>query len=187
MELHQKIFVKRSPMMKTPRFFTLVGMIIFAALARLLPHPWNFTPVAAMALFGGAQFESKAMGFVVPFGALFLSDILLGPHPTFFFVYGAFALTVLIGFSLRGKPSVSGIALAALSSSLSFFLITNFGHWMVSFDYPKTFSGLMVCYSAAIPFFRNTLAGDFFYTAILFGLMTMAERRFPALQPAAAR
>jgi len=119
--------------MLNPRFATLCGVVLFAAIMRLVPHPWNFTPVAAMALFGGARFGKKAHAFLVPFIALILSDLVLGVYVRMPMVYFAFAVTVLIGFWLRNKNSVRLIATGVLVSSLSFFVITNFGVWAFGF------------------------------------------------------
>lgn len=170
--------------MFTPRFFMLAGMVASAAVARLIPHPWNFTPVSAMALFGGAYFTNKKSAFAVPFAALLISDLVIGFYSTIHFVYASFALIVLIGFTLRGAVSAPRVIRAALTSSILFFVITNFGDWLALPVYPKTFSGLLMCYSAGIPFFRNMILGDLFYAGLLFGAFALAERRFPALQKA---
>lgn len=173
--------------MSNPRFITITGMIFIAAMSRLIPHPWNVTPVAAMALFGGAHFSDKKIAFLVPLAAMTLSNFVLGWHPILFFVYAGFALTVVIGRALRHRVTVRNVASATLASSVLFFLLTNFGHWILTDMFPRSFAGLMACYAAAIPWFRNSLAGDAFYVALVFGSFAWAERRFPALREAAVR
>ena len=160
------------------RLLALVAAIFAAAAMRLLPHPPNFSPIAAIALFGGAYLPKRALAFVPPFAALILSDALN-------FVYLSFGLTVLIGWAVAKRKTVLTIAGAAVASSVLFFVLTNFGMWLFSGFYPLTWEGLVACYVAAIPFFQNTLAGDLFFTALLFGGFALAERKLPALRPAA--
>ena len=167
--------------MRTPRLLVLVGIILVAAASRLIPHPPNFTPIAAIALLGGAYFNDKRLSFLIPLAAMFLSDLTIGLHSGMPVVYACFALTVCIGFWLRKRKSVACIAGAALASSVLFFVVTNFGVWALGSLYPRTVEGLAACYVAAIPFFQNTLLGNAFYTAVLFGGFALAEYRFPAL------
>lgn len=160
------------------RFSILAGMILAAAASRLIPHPPNFTPVAAIALFGGAQFADKRAAFLVPLAGLFLSDLVLGFHRLMPVVYGAFALIVFVGIWVRHRPSSLRIAGAAIASAVLFFVLTNFGVWAFGTLYPKTGTGLINCYVAAIPFFRNMLLGNLLYSALLFGGIALAERRY---------
>ncbi len=164
------------------RILTLTGLIGAAALSRLMPHPPNFTPIAAMALFGGACFSEQRWAFAVPLAAMILSDLVLGFHGLIPVVYGAFALIGCIGLSLRRRRKAVPIAGAALASSLVFFVLTNFGVWAMGSSYSKTWDGLVACYVAAIPFFRNTLLGDAVYTTALFGGLALAEKWVPALR-----
>jgi hypothetical protein len=174
------------------RLVAILAAIFAAAAMRLLPHPPNFSPIAAMALFSGAYLPGRPLAFAAPFGALVLSDILLGGfYPGMNFVYLSFALTVLIGWALAKRKTALWIGSAALASSALFFVLTNFGMWLFSGFYPPTVEGLVACYVAAIPFFQNTLAGDLFFSAVLFGGFALAERTLPALRhrqgaPAAA-
>lgn len=168
--------------MFNPRFLTLAGMILIAALSRLLPHPWNFSPVGAMAIFAGAHFSRKWTAFIIPLAALLLSDIFLGFYPGMFFVYLSFCVNVLIGIAIRNRKNVAYIGGAALLGSIQFFILTNFGTWLAGFLYPVTAAGLVQCFTAAIPFFAHTVLGDAFYTALLFGSFAFAERRLPKLQ-----
>lgn len=172
--------------MLTPRSTTLAGMIFLAALSRLVPHPPNFTPVAAMALFAGARFADRRAAFLVPLAAMLLSDLAIGLHGLIPVIYGSFALIVCMGLWLRrreGAPAVAGVALAG---SLLFFVTTNFAVWALGSPYPKTAQGLLACYTAAIPFFGNTVMGDLFYSAMLFGSFALGESRFPVLRPVQA-
>lgn len=167
--------------MYRPRFVVLVGLIFATAAARLVPHLPNFSPIAAFALFGGAQFAQKRVAFVVPLVALFLSDLVRGSFSGMFAVYASFALIVGIGFWVRRHQRILPIAAAAFASSVVFFVITNFAVWAQGAWYPLTAAGLGACYVAAIPFFQNTVAGDLFYTAVLFGGLALAEKRWPVL------
>lgn len=173
------------------RLVVLVAMILAAAASRLIPHPPNFAPIGAMALFGGACFASKRVAFLVPLAAMLVSDLAigllsgdlsLGFHRLIPVVYGSFALIVCLGFLLRRRRSLFPVAGAALASSILFFVLTNFGVWALGSWYPKTWEGLVACYVAAIPFFHNTLLGDAVYTTVLFGGLALAERGWPVLR-----
>lgn len=164
------------------RLAAIATAIIAAAALRLLPHPPNFTPIGAIALFGGAYLGRRAIAFAVPLGALLLSDLFLGFHSSMPFVYAGVALTVLIGWAVAARRTPLRIAAAALASSILFFALTNFGVWLTSGMYPPTFAGLAACFIAAIPFFQNTLAGDLFFSALLFGGFALAEQRLPRLR-----
>ena len=151
-------------------------MILAAAFSRLLPHPVNFTPIAAMALAGGVYLD-KRFALIIPLIALVLSDLVIGVYPILIFVYGSFLLIGLIGLWLKSRKKVLPVLGAALFSSVLFFIITNFGVWAMGPEtYPRTWNGLVECYVAAIPFFRNTVFGDLLYTAVLFGVFEFAAR-----------
>jgi hypothetical protein len=160
-----------------------LGTAIFAAAAmRLVPHPPNFAPIAAMALFSGAQMPKRAMSFVAPFAALLLSDVVIGFYSGIGFVYAAFALAVLMGWAIAQRQTALTIGAAAVGTSVLFFALTNFGVWASGTIYPHSVAGLEACYVAAVPFFRNTLLGDLTYTALLFGGFGLAERMLPAIR-----
>src|SRR5262249_47664325 len=108
------------------RFFVVTGIILAAALARLVPHPPNVAPIAAMALIGGACFAARRLAFAVPLAAMFLSDLVLGFSAVTPVIYGCFAAIVAIGFLLRGRRALLPIAAASLTASLLFFVVTNF-------------------------------------------------------------
>ncbi|MGA7720589.1 MAG: DUF6580 family putative transport protein [Ignavibacteriaceae bacterium] len=164
------------------RFLTITGMILAGAALRLVPHYPNFTPIAAIALFGGAYFTNKKLAVIVPFAAMLLSDLVLGYHSTFLAVYISFALIVGIGFILRKKRTVSRILVASVSSSVLFFVITNFAFWLTGALYPMNIAGLATCFTAAIPFFQNTLIGDLVYTGLFFGAFEFATHKLPVLE-----
>ncbi len=168
--------------MLKPRFLILLVIVLLVAAARFLPHPPNFTPIAAMALFGGAFFADKRMAYVVTLGAMFISDLFLGFHGTMAFVYGAFIITIFLGTKMAGKVTAGTVLGGAIGSSVLFYILTNFGVWLTSAYYPLTWAGLISCYVAAIPFFHYTLAGTLIYSAVLFGGFEFARRRVPALQ-----
>jgi len=169
--------------MNKERLFTLTLIILAAAASRLLPHPDNVTPIAAIALFAGAHFERKWLAFFVPLSAMLLSNAIIGFYDQMYVTYIAFALIVCIGFVLRGKRTFLPVVLATLAGSVSFFLITNCALWIHNDLYPKTIDGIITGYVMAIPFFKNTLIGDLFYSGLLFGGFALAERRFTRLQP----
>ena len=176
--------------MLNKRFFVILGITLSAAAMRLVPHPPNMTPIAAMALFGGAYFASKKTALLVPLAAMYLSDLALGFfiydfgwfHGFMPFVYACFVMTVCLGFLVRRRLTPLMVGGAALTGSVMFFIVTNFGVWLVGSLYPKTLAGLAGCYVAAIPFFRNTLAGDLVYTLVLFGGFALAQRYLPVLR-----
>jgi hypothetical protein len=166
------------------RLLALLSAIAAAAALRLVPHPPNFTPIGAMALFSGAYLSRRGLAFVAPLAALLLSDLVLGFYAGMSFVYASVALTVLIGWWVSSRRTVLRVAAGALAGSVSFFVITNFGMWLFSGFYPPTSAGLAACFVAAIPFFQNSVAGDLFYAALLFGGFALAERLAPQLRSA---
>lgn len=170
--------------MQRERLYLAVVMILVAAASRLFPHPPNFTPIGAMALFGGAYFTDRRLAFLVPLTAMFLSDLFIGLHFLMPVVYASFAAIVCVGFWLRRRRRLAPVAGAALASSVFFFITTNFGMWALGSWFPKTLPGLVACYITGIPWFQHTLLGDLFYTAALFGGFQLAERHFPALAEA---
>jgi hypothetical protein len=167
--------------MNKTRFVVLIGMILTATASRLIPHPPNFTPLTAMALFGGACFTDKRAAFLVPLVGLFLSDLILGFNALMPVVYGSFALTVCLGFWLCHQRSTLQVTSATIAGAVLFFVLTNFGFWAFDSLYPKTLVGFAECYALAIPFFWNTLLSSLLYSAILFGGLAFAENRFTSL------
>jgi len=148
---------------------SIISIIFALAAFRLLQIIPNVSPIAAMALFAGAQLSDKKLAFVIPFAALLLSDLVLGMHSTMIFVYLAFAVTVLVGILMAKKQNIFTVFLAAFGTSLMFFLVTNAGVWLMYDTYPVGLTGLIDTYIAGIPFYQNTLIGDLFFNTILFG------------------
>lgn len=176
-----------------PGPLVIAGLVALAALTRLLPHPPNFSPVEAIALFAGATIASRRWAFVVPIIGLLLSDIALaaihgGIYAGYFgstgmwLVYACIALTTVLGFGLRGRAGSARILGYSLAGSVLFYLVTNFGVWLGAPMYPKNVSGLAAAYAAGIPFFQWTVLGTLSYAALLFGGFAMLRRRLPALQ-----
>jgi hypothetical protein len=173
----------------TTRLVAIVIAIFAAAALRLVPHPSNVSPIDAMALFSGAYLQRRGLAFAAPFGALLLSDAVLGFYPGMEFVYASVAAIVLIGWAIASRKSTLRVGFGAVAGSMLFFIVTNFGVWLASGMYPHSLAGLAACYVAAMPFFQNTLAGDLGYAALLFGGFALLQRlvpavREPALQPA---
>jgi hypothetical protein len=164
-------------------------LVILAALTRLLPHPPNFTPIAAIGLFGAAYFERRWLALIVPFGALFLTDLFLNnviyssyytgfTWVTSWWIYAAFTLVMVVGWiMLRTQVSPVRVVTASLTASALFFLVSNASTWAETPLYPKTFAGLMTCYAAGVPFVGNTILGDLFFSAALFGGYAWATRQ----------
>jgi len=147
-----------------------VTFILIGVLARVLPHPANFAPIAAMALFSGTYIPKK-QALTIPLAAMFISDMVIGfdSIPMRVSVYGSFLVMILIGFWLKKHKTIKHIAAATLFSSVLFFVITNFSVWAFGTMYPKTISGLTECYFLALPFFKNTTLGDIVYSGLFFG------------------
>ena len=142
-------------------------LITVGILLRLAPHAPNFTPVAAIALFGGAYLK-KRYALIVPLALMIVSDMFIGMHDIFLFTWAGFILTAILGFWVRKQNNVTRIACASLLSSLAFFVISNFGVWVMGW-YPRTLSGLINCYIMAIPFLRDFTISTMLYTAVFFG------------------
>ncbi len=168
----------------SPRMALIGGIVLFGALLRLVPHWPNFTPIAAMALFGGAYIKKKHLAFLVPIAALLISDLFLGFHKWMIAVYVSFALVVGIGMLLRNRVRTGSVLLATVSASLLFFLITNFAVWIGSPFYPQNMAGLLESYTLAIPFLNNGIMGDLFFSTVFFGGFYLVQRRYPALREA---
>jgi hypothetical protein len=180
-----------------PGPLVLTGLIVAAALSRLLPHPPNFSPVEAIALFGGAYFASRQVALVVPLVALLVSDLVLGAvlgasyagylgGISFWSVYACIALSTLLGFGLRGRVTGTRLLGYSLAGSVLFFAVTNFAAWIASPFYPQTPAGLTAAFVAGIPFFKWTLLGTLANAALLFGGFVLLSRRYAGLRLAAA-
>lgn len=177
--------------------FLIAGLIFLTILGRLITNYmaiYNFTAIGAGALFAGVVLKDKKYAYIVPLAALFLSDVffqLFTSIPGFyggemFFVYGGFLLISLLGTKIR-KPKFGNVFLASVASGLIFYGMSNFGTFLFRDMYPHTLSGLLACYYAAIPFYKNDLFGSFFlntimgnvfYTAVLFGAYALLKPVF---------
>lgn len=179
------------------RFSVILAIILFAAFSRLLPHPPNFTAIGAMALFAGA-FLPLAIAWLVPVAAMMISDIVINNtvYAEFYnqFVWVtpgaawsmlAVALIALLGSRILAKISFMRVFGAGFFAALIFFLVSNIGSWLTLDIYPNTFSGLMAAYVAAIPFFGNTLLGNLFFCALLFGGFVFLCNRSRAISASA--
>ena len=163
-------------------FFIIICIIVLAVFSRIIPHYPNFTPLCAIALFGAKYFKNFHLAIIIPLFSLWISDFIINNfilgsyfdgiilfYPGYFWQYGSFILISLFGrFSLK-KISLFKLFGISISSSLIFFLITNFGVWYNSLIYSKTLFGLISCYIAGIPFFYGTLFSSILYTYLLFG------------------
>lgn len=183
-----------------PGPWVLTLMVVAAAMTRLLPHPPNFAPIEAMALFGGAYFASRRLAMIVPLLAMVVSDLALGLLrgdtylqyftttqylPSLLANYLCIALTVVLAWRLRGRVSGARVLGYSLAGSVLFFAVSNFTLWLTAFAVPNgaaCTSGLLPCYVAALPFFQWTLLGTLFYAALLFGGFALLRRQVPALQ-----
>lgn len=150
-------------------------LIAFAVTSRLLPHPANFAPIAATALFGGAILPRKWALFL-PLSAMIISDLFIGLHPLVLFTWGSFAVIAWLGSKFLKGINPLSVGVASIGGSILFFLVSNFGVWAEGRLYALTFEGLVSCYYNALPFFRNTLLGDLFYSTVLFSSYAFVYR-----------
>jgi hypothetical protein len=181
--------------MMSARSLTVLGLLVAAAFSRLVPHPHNVAPMAALALFAGAILQSKRWASIAALGSLFLSDLLLhvtflagwqpawGFYPGQWAVYACTLATVGIGMLIQKHRNPATVIGSTIAASVLFYLITNLTLvYGADSYYPHTLQGVMTSYAAALPYFRNALLGNLFYGAVLFGAFAMAEAKIPALQ-----
>jgi hypothetical protein len=177
------------------RFSVLTALILLCAFSRIIPHMPNFSPLGAIGLFGAAYFTKKWQAFVIPIAATWLSDLFINNviyaqyypkftwfYQGFYWQYGSYLLITLAGIFILKKITPQRVIAGALASTTIFFLVSNFGCWIGSTNYPQNFGGLMACYAAGIPFLKGTLLGDLFYSGVLFGTFTLALKQFPFLR-----
>ena len=155
---------------------TIFGIFLVAigVLMRLAPHPSNFTPVMAIALFSGVVLTPE-IALVAPLIIMIASDLLIGPHALYPWTWGSFFLVSLLGLAIRKNAKVSRIFLGTLGGSLLFYLVTNLGVFLYQDMYEKSLSGLFQCYGMALPFFRNSLLGDLFFSGLFFGVFAIVK------------
>ena len=174
----------RDRILKIAVFAMFVGIIVAA---RLVPHRWNVTPVAAIALFAGFWFARRSVALAVPLLGMAISDLFLGIDTlgVTLAVYAAFAVPMLVGQRLKTRLTAMHVALSSVTCSVVFFLATNLAVWGFTPWYQKTAAGLATCFTLAVPFFRNTFAGNLAFAAVLFGGYALLARRVAA-KPAPA-
>lgn len=154
-----------------------IALTIGSILIRLWPHPPNFTPLGATALFGGAKL-SRPWNYVLPLFILFTTDLVLGFHALMPYVYGCFALSVFLAEKyLKGSVTARKLTILATANSIIFFLVTNFGVWLQGHLYPHTIAGLTESYVMGLPFLRNMFAGDIVFTLGVFGFYALAQKQ----------
>jgi len=153
-------------------------LILIAAALRVVPHPWNVTPIGAIAIFSGSLIRNRWAALLLPLATLLAGDLFIGFHQLMLVVYASFFLSVFIGRAVAQHRTIARIGGATFLGALQFFLITNFAMWAIGGFYPRTLAGLAACFAAAIPFFGNTLAGDALYSLTLFGGYALAEKYF---------
>ena len=156
--------------------YIIVLLIFLGFTARLFPHAPNFAPIGALALFSGLYLPRK-WAFVLPLFIMFLSDLVIGFYnPAIMLsVYGSFVIIAGIGLLVKRKKQFSTVLLGTLSGSILFFLITNAAVWAFGTMYPHSTYGLLQSYTMAIPFFKNSLLGDLFYTGVLVGVVEVVK------------
>ena len=178
----------------TISYLVVIGLILFASFSRIIPHMPNFTPLGAMALFGGAYLKNKYHAFIIPIASLWLSDLVLNNfifsfysdftwfYPGFLWQYTSFILIIIIGYLFLKKVNFKNIFVTSILSSLLFFVITNFGVWVSGSMYSLDFQGLITCYSMAIPFYKGTVLGFICYSSLLFGILEFSRNKFQVLK-----
>jgi len=175
-------------------YLTIIVLILFASFSRIIPHMPNFTPLGAMALFGGAYLKNKYHALVIPIASLWLSDLVLNNfifsfysdftwfYPGFLWQYTSFILITIIGYFFLKKVNFKNVFITSISSSLLFFVITNFGVWLSGSIYSLDFQGLITCYVMAIPFYKGTVLGFICYSSLLFGILEFSKYKFQVLK-----
>ena len=157
-------------------YFLPICLILVLSFSRLIPHPWNFTPILAVGIFSGFYFKNFILSLFIVILSMFIGDLFLGFHSTMFFTYISLALAVVIGLFIK-HFKFTEILFSGLASSVCFFIITNFGAWLTLEMYEKNFTGLLQSYVLAIPFFHNTLISTFLYLIILKLLFDLVIRK----------
>lgn len=157
-----------------------IGLILLIVFSRLIPHPPNFTPVLAVAIFCGTLYARPSHTLLVPLLGMAAGDLVLGFHDQVWAVYLAVALCVGLGRWMLSPPGVLATLGAGVSGSALFFLLTNFAVWLQGDFYPMTTAGLLACYVAAIPFFHHTLIATLLFGIALFGLSRLLQNSQPS-------
>ena len=151
-----------------------IGLILILALAKLIPHPPNFTPIIAVAIMSGYFFRNIYLSFAILLISMLLADVFIGFYNNMLFVYLSLFLIAFVFFKISKKINFKNLFVYGFIGSLIFFIISNFGVWALGspgvYDvaYEKNLNGLVECYILAIPFFGNTFLSTliFAYPAI---------------------
>jgi hypothetical protein len=174
-------------------YVVIICLILFASFSRIIPHMPNFTPLGAMALFGGAYLKNKYHAFLIPLISLWLSDLILNNfiysfysdftwfYPGYMWQYASFMIIIIIGYLFLKKLNFKNLFITTIGSSLLFFIITNFGVWISGTMYTLDFNGLIACYVMALPFYKGTLLGFMCYSTFLFGVLEFSKSKFQTL------
>ena len=171
-------------------------IILLAAFTRIMPHPPNFSPMAAIGLFGAAHFAKKWQAFFIPLIGIWISDLVINNYvysssssnfvwfySGFYWQYISYILIIFTGLFIFNRGiSLTKTAGGMISSSGIFFLVSNFGVWAGGTMYPKNFSGLITCYAAGVPFIHNTIISDVLFTTVLFGTYYLLQVEYSSLK-----
>ena len=159
----------------------IISIIFLVSLTRIFPHPPNFTPILALAIFGGAYLPNRITAISLPIISMFISDLIIVFHSQIFTVYATIILLSILGHLMKTK-NFKNFAITGFTGSLIFFIITNFSVWLGGSLYPLTIDGIIQCYIMAIPFFHNTLISTMLFLTILFFGYTFAEKKISNLK-----
>ena len=159
--------------------FLVLGIIVIGVMTRLVPHPPNFTPILSFALLSGV-YSKNNLGIFIPISIMLLSDMILGSHAAVFWVYSSLFVIYIIGYYFIKNISFKNVLLGAVAGSFIFFILTNLGVWFVG--YPKTVNGLITCFIAAIPFYKNTLLSAVIYTSVIHTVYILLSKNILAFQ-----
>lgn len=165
-------------MNKNKKIIIAISLVLIGVLGRALPHLWNFTPIIAIGIFANF-YLGKKWGVALPLLSMLLSDIFLGFYnPVLMIsVYGSFALVGITAYLIKRSKNTKNIILASFVASTLFFIITNFASWWITPFYEKSLLGLLEAYTLGLPFYRNMLLGDMFYTMSFFGVYELVTNK----------
>ena len=163
------------------KILLIISVIFLVSLTRIFPHPPNFTPILALAIFGGAYLPNRITAISLPIISMFISDLIIGFHSQIFSIYATIILLSILGHLMKTK-NFKNFAITGFTGSLNFFIITNFSVWLGGSLYPLTIDGIIQCYIMAIPFFHNTLISTILFLTILFFGYSFAEKKISNLK-----
>jgi len=175
-------------------YVVIISLILFASFTRIIPHMPNFTPIGAMALFGGAYLKNKYHALIIPIASLWISDLIINNfifsfysdfswfYPGFLWQYASFILIIIVGYFFLKKLNFKNVFISTIFSSVLFFIITNLGVWLSGTMYSLDLQGLITCYFMALPFFKGTVLGFICYSTFLFGTLELSKYKFQTLK-----